>query len=282
MVKSPLLIGSDVRSIAPDSLELLKNKELIAINQVRIRPHWNNGPSPTLLRLLWCLPIQDSLGVQAALTAVYNQSGGDNLLLSLEDSSQGSSTAEWLAARAAKAFATNSSYMTTCDYQDGPAPPAQSWRFEYTPSGTKIVSKDGKSCLSSAAAGAEPGLVPCTACKSDCLWDTESGYSGWNGHTGKANETTAQIKSKVDGKCLKFTAVARGGRGLYMETCNEDPPLCVLKRCFYSEVSTHTHTRTHTHTHTHDATERCLCCLAIAFLVRSLHLNLLSAPTSLS
>jgi hypothetical protein len=38
MVKSPLLIGSDVRSIAPDSLELLKNKELIAINQVDTHP----------------------------------------------------------------------------------------------------------------------------------------------------------------------------------------------------------------------------------------------------
>ena len=33
MVKSPLLIGSDVRSIAADSLALLKNKELIAVNQ---------------------------------------------------------------------------------------------------------------------------------------------------------------------------------------------------------------------------------------------------------
>ena len=43
--KSPLLIGSDVRSIAQDSLDLLKNKELIAINQ-------------------------DSLGIQAALKAV--------------------------------------------------------------------------------------------------------------------------------------------------------------------------------------------------------------------
>ncbi len=128
--------------------------------------------------------------------------------------------ATWLTARAAEAFATNSSCMTTCDYQEGPAPPAQSWSFEYTTSGTKIKSKDGKSCLSNLASGGEPGLVSCTACKSDCFWDTESGYSGWNGHKGKANETTAQIKSKVDGKCLKFTAVARGGRGLYMEPCN--------------------------------------------------------------
>lgn len=216
MVKSPLLIGSDVRSIAPDSLELLKNEELIAINQ-------------------------DKLGVQAALTAVYNHSGGENLLLSTSTvtikSTSGNQTqdTEWLAARAAKAFATNSSCMTTCDYQEGPAPLAQSWSFEYSSSGTRIRSKDGKSCLSSDATGGEPGLVSCAACKSDCFWDTESGYSGWSGHKGKANETTAQIKSKVDGKCLKFTAVARGGRGLYMETCNEDPPLCVSKRCFYSE-----------------------------------------------
>lgn len=174
---------------------------------------------------------QDKLGVQAALTAVYNQSGGENLLLSSPTvGTEGTSgtnqeqDTEWLAARAAEAFATNSSYMTTCDYQEGPAPPTQSFSFEYTSLGTKIKSKDGKSCLSSEGSGGVPGLVSCTACKSDCLWDTESGYSGWNGHKGKANETTAQIKSKVDGKCLKFTAVARGGRGLYMETCNVGKP----------------------------------------------------------
>ena len=41
MVKSPLLIGSDVRSIAVDSLALSKNIELIAFNQVRcaVYPH---------------------------------------------------------------------------------------------------------------------------------------------------------------------------------------------------------------------------------------------------
>jgi hypothetical protein len=31
MAKSPLLIGSDVRSIKPESLAILKNKELIAV-----------------------------------------------------------------------------------------------------------------------------------------------------------------------------------------------------------------------------------------------------------
>ena len=189
------------------------------------------------------MAVQDRLGIQAALTAVYNRSDGENLILSplatnkIRRGSQ-ERDKDLLVARAAAAFATNSSCMTTCDYQEGAAPAAQSWKFEYTPSGTRIESKDGKSCLSNAATGGAPGLVSCTACKADCLWDTESGYSGWSGHTGKANETTAQIKSKVDGKCLKFTAAARGGRGLYMETCNEDPPLCISKRCFYSDVRT--------------------------------------------
>jgi hypothetical protein len=35
MAKSPLLIGSDVRSIKPASLAILKSAELIAVNQVR-------------------------------------------------------------------------------------------------------------------------------------------------------------------------------------------------------------------------------------------------------
>jgi hypothetical protein len=45
----------------------------------------------------------------------------------------------------------------------------------------------------------------------------------------------AQIKSKVDGKCLKFSAESRGGQGLYMETCNMDPSHCVTSRCYYSQ-----------------------------------------------
>jgi hypothetical protein len=44
-----------------------------------------------------------------------------------------------------------------------------------------------------------------------------------------------QIKSKVGGKCLKYSAASRGGKGLYMETCHTDPVDCVTKRCFYSE-----------------------------------------------
>jgi hypothetical protein len=43
----------------------------------------------------------------------------------------------------------------------------------------------------------------------------------------QANETTAQIKAKSDGRCLKFSAPSRGGKGLYMEACNEDPPNCI-------------------------------------------------------
>ena len=92
LVKSPLLIGSDVRSIAADSLALLKNKELIAINQ-------------------------DKLGVQAALTAVYDQAGGGgrNLLLDAPAAAVAPSMAEVVAAREL-AFSTNSTSMTTCDY----------------------------------------------------------------------------------------------------------------------------------------------------------------------
>ena len=130
-----------------------------------------------------------------------------------------------------RAFGTNSSAMTTCDYVVGPAPLPQHWEFVGTAAGaTMIRSKDGASCLSSAG----PGIVPCGQCKTDCEWDTASGYSGENGNRGRANETTAQIKSTADGRCLKFSAASRGGKGLYMEACNTDPANCVIHRCFYS------------------------------------------------
>jgi hypothetical protein len=153
MVKSPLLIGSDVRSIAPDSLALLKNTELIAINQ-------------------------DKLGVQAALTAVYNQNGTNLLADYLKVAPITGAQRKASEARAAEAFATNSSSMTTCDYQEGPAPDSQSFRFVGAPggAGTMIESKDGKSCLSSSGSGGVPGLISCSSCKADCYWDTESGY----------------------------------------------------------------------------------------------------------
>jgi hypothetical protein len=212
MVKSPLLVGCDVRSIANDSLALMKNKELIAINQ-------------------------DPLGVQAELKAVYNGTAWTNIY---KESAQSVHTPQLLSVREKRAvevakqeaFDTNSSFMTTCDYIEGPAPSAQRWHFVSAAGGsTRIQSSDGASCLSNVV----PGIVPCAACSTDCGWDTNSGYSGENGNKGKANETTAQIKSKVDGKCLKFSAASRGGKGLYMETCNTDPVNCITKRCYYSE-----------------------------------------------
>ena len=41
MAKSPLLIGSDVRSINASSLAILKNKDLIAVSQVSCSPGHN-------------------------------------------------------------------------------------------------------------------------------------------------------------------------------------------------------------------------------------------------
>ena len=110
-----------------------------------------------------------------------------------------------------RAFDSNSSFMTTCDYGEGLAPQPQRWKFVSAPSGnTQIQSSDGSACLSSAG----PAVVACSACKAaECEWDTRSGYSGENGNRGKANETTAQIKSAVDGSCLKFSAASRGGKG---------------------------------------------------------------------
>ena len=208
LVKSPLLIGSDVRSIAPESLALLKNKELISINQ-------------------------DELGIQAVLAAVYHQSDGPTLLQKSSSSVLRGRDEVVAAARRELAFATNSSSMTTC----GEAPAAHSWRFVAAINGSTIIqSTDGQSCLASnTPLNNMTGVVPCNECEGGtCHWDTASGYSGENGNKGRANQTTAQIKSKVDGRCLEFSAASRGGRGLYMESCNSDPDMCIHHRCYYS------------------------------------------------
>ena len=64
-----------------------------------------------------CRINQDPLGVQAALTAVYDRSGGENLLRVRPTTTTAAATPAAAAAaeRAAVAFATNSSAMTTCD-----------------------------------------------------------------------------------------------------------------------------------------------------------------------
>lgn len=143
MVKSPLLIGSDVRSIANDSLQLLLNKELIAVNQ-------------------------DPLGKQAMLVAVYNDRG-DNLIVDAAKAKQAAQ--EQAQPQQQGRFETNSTAVTTCDYVEGNPPAPQMWKF--TPATTThgsssssssnvlIQSADGASCLTTST------LVP-VDCKSAC------------------------------------------------------------------------------------------------------------------
>jgi len=236
MVKSPLLIGSDVRSIAADSLALLKNKGLIAVNQ-------------------------DKLGKQASLVAVYTNASQQEqpqpkLARAREEPQP--------LADPLDPFNANSPAMTTCDY--GPldaTPPAQSFRFAAVPTkyggpteAVLIQSADGKMCLSTASAkgstvtgfsfSADP-LVDCAthcvhqsvpgAADAPCLWNVKSSYLNGDVHDAMiANETSSQIRAAGDasfeGLCLKFNP--NNASGLYLEVCNVDPHECSLKRCFYS------------------------------------------------
>jgi hypothetical protein len=131
---------------------------------------------------------QDPLGVQAALTAVYDKTGGDNLLTTVSNTAATATAGPGAAgaaatavsdaerddeeaalARARAAFATNSTAITTCDYVDGPGatPPAQSWKFVPVAGGAAAVwisSADGKSCLSANALAGAPGIVACSSC----------------------------------------------------------------------------------------------------------------------
>mmetsp|Transcript_50740 Transcript_50740/g.99422 ORF Transcript_50740/g.99422 Transcript_50740/m.99422 type:complete len:704 (+) Transcript_50740:1-2112(+) len=189
MVKSPLLIGSDVRKIANDSLALLLNKELIAVNQ-------------------------DALGKQAELTAVYLQEDGPNQLRSLlRQAYEPPNTLE---------FKTGNQAMTTCDYGQGAGPASQVWSFMPgdVAGATRIQSTNGK-CLSNL--NMSTPLVDCDNCGSgSCDWNVKN-----------ANVTLSQISAvggPNDQLCLKFTT----SNGLYLETCNTDPPECQLHRCYYS------------------------------------------------
>jgi hypothetical protein len=137
-------IGSDVRSISNNSLALLLNRDLIAINQDKLgaqvtsvsslssptyypnsnisnpspnpnpysSPNPNPNPNPNLLNFV----------IQAELVAVYSSSSSENLLAGTVRESQ---SASW------GPFETNSGAVTTCDYGAGVAPTVPYILYEY-------------------------------------------------------------------------------------------------------------------------------------------------------
>lgn len=131
LIKSPLLIGADVRTLAKASLDILLNRELIAVNQ-------------------------DALGVQAALVKA-SPAPPASLVSPVPPAGRVRSVAAApvppvLGSRASRGSPIHG--MTTCDYGED-APPPQTWGF--TPDGR--ISQDGHTCLLSTD---PPTLGPCT------------------------------------------------------------------------------------------------------------------------
>lgn len=167
MVKSPLLIGSDVRSISNDSLAILTNKALIAVNQ-------------------------DPLGIQAVKLAAFPASQLlpvsprlHDRLAALERHTQ---AAQWSAAISPAAAAPP---ITPCDLPvDLAVVGSQQWNIL----GATI--RQGTQCLT--APNTPDGLVSIAAC---------SGVAAQNWQVGGLNATVSQVKTVGGGDCLAYDGV---------------------------------------------------------------------------
>jgi hypothetical protein len=210
LIKSPLLIGADVRSIAPESLAILKNAELIAVNQ-------------------------DPLGVQAALVKASSPSASAASVASSSRKKRPEEDKEIRAAvdvpmatagqgAPAKSAGSVAAFdgMTTCDYGED-IPAAQRWSF--TSSGQ--IKQGNDTCL---LATDPPTLGSCA-----------SGPSRWD--LGRANETTAQIRAVSAGtstttRCLKYIGGNDGieATGLFLDSCGVEPAICKETRCATSAL----------------------------------------------
>lgn len=126
LMKSPLIIGCDVRSLPAESLDILKNKRLIEVNQ-------------------------DDLGIQGTLRATQDYNGAKYIDSSWETKKDISPSSPGVTTST-----RGSPFVGPCTF--GTAALNQQWQFLHDANGTRLSSADAKSCLS---IGATVSVVLC-------------------------------------------------------------------------------------------------------------------------
>lgn len=203
-MKSPLIIGADVQAIADESLAILKNKWLIAINQ-------------------------DTLGVQGTLRSAGNVDGTvyelhDRVRNELapnpaasQPTGKGTRHTSVNTANTSVNENTNTAVksdgamlqsMAQCSFGP-PAVQTQRWQISPVPAGIGIASASGTRCLTRTSAPSKTG-GPTEVIVAECSM-TNNAMQAWD--AGRTQVSISQVKDPKDAtSCLAFNGT---GTALY-------------------------------------------------------------------
>lgn len=199
LMKSPLIIGADVRKLTEDSLAILKNEALIAVNQ-------------------------DDLGIQGTLRASYGYEGRGPTVPPAHVPAQELSTPRL----------AGSPYVGPCSF--GAAADSQQWRIETLASGdTAIVSAtDGTKFLARSTEQDDTSVVVTT-----CEGGAESCGDAILFDIGRANETVAQIRDPQDASsCLAYDGTTLHMEGCRVEEGDAvNATDCWINNCRFSSLT---------------------------------------------
>jgi len=194
MVKSPLLIGCDLAKITNESLAILKNKGLIAVNQ-------------------------DPLGIQAVKV---NASAGKESLNVPPDVLKRVDAIQQLPVQMQALHPRESSGLAWCDWDPSHISTPQLIRVD---SKTNRIFQ-GDLCLT--ILNADSGVVGFQQCASSAESGKKTGSDSQWWDVGNIRSTLSKVMAK-SGKCL-----ATDGSILFLEDCLEEDPKCIEHRCYYS------------------------------------------------
>lgn len=199
-MKSPLILGANISALSAESLAILKNKALIAVNQ-------------------------DSLGVQGTLRATSDVEGH-------YVSSVNSATVK-LASRSAGVTEAppsppsppvpTSPWMTHCKF--GAAPETQQWAIDTD--GKRLAQPSTQKCLSRSADESGVTVVAC---------DKKSEFQEWD--FGRVNNTVWQVRDPMkSSSCLTFNSSSLHMESCRVETGDHTTPQnCTAGDCRFSGI----------------------------------------------
>lgn len=201
VTKSPLILGANISALTADSLAILKNKALIAINQ-------------------------DSLGIQGTLRATSDvERRYVSSVSSMAVVGQSSKSADVTQAPPSPPSppVPTSPWMTHCKF--GAAPETQQWAIDTD--GKRLVQPSAQKCLSRSAHESAVTVVACDKQNESQEWDF-----------GRVNNTVWQVRDPMNSSsCLTFNSSSLHMELCGVETGDHTTPQnCTAGDCRFSGI----------------------------------------------
>jgi hypothetical protein len=231
LLKSPLLIGSDVRALPAASLSILKTAGLVGVNQDAL------GVQGTLRAASAAAPAAPAASAATSGTADHAAPRAPPPSSTPPPSRGALLPPRATAAAAAAAAAAADDMMTYCSTDGSATTPGQQWRFEGfdNQEQRRLVQAGTNLCLARTAAAAAASKEHSGAAATAPLTrvgtkvcDEKDAAQMW--HFGRVNETLSQVRDGANASsCLTYN-----GLSLHMEGCRADAANCSMTRCRFS------------------------------------------------